>query len=109
MDSGGWNYLEELIATLVVLDALTLPKAIGVVCRNHPSEKADILLLAAISFATDLDNALGLVDEKALLLSHLRYRAIAALAADVALLSPTERTCNDLREFWRSTGSVVFR
>ena len=108
MDTILWDFFEERIATLVLLETYTLSKAIGVTCRRHPSDSADVLLLAAISFVTHLDNAAGFVEGTSLLKSHRRYRVIAALAADVALLSHTNRTCYDLLEFWRSTRSTVF-
>jgi hypothetical protein len=108
MDAADWDYFEEQIATLVLTEACTLPKAVGMICRKHPNHSADVLLLGVISFVTHLDNALGFADEKALWQSHNRYRAIAALAADIALLSPKDRTCQDLRQFWMSSSSNVF-
>lgn len=108
MDCGDWDYFEEQIATIVLMEAISFPKAIGIVCRKHPGRNADVLLLAAISFVTHIDSYSGVVENKALAQSHRRYRVIAALAADIALLSPKSRTCNDLLIFWRTTDSEVF-
>ncbi len=109
MDSVTWDIFEERIATLVLLESFPLPRAIGTLCSEHPDISADILLLAAISFATHLDTTSGHIENKALVQSHRRYRIIAALAADVALLAPGDRTCKALCSFWITSQSDVFR
>jgi hypothetical protein len=108
MDCGDWDYFEEQIATLVLMEAVSFPKAIGIVCTKHPGRSANVLLLAAISFVTHIDSYSGVVEKKALAQSYRRYQVIAALAADSALLSRRSRTCNDLLIFWRTTDSEVF-
>ncbi|KIN60105.1 hypothetical protein Z945_1072 [Sulfitobacter noctilucae] len=108
MDVAGWDFFEERIATLVLLENHSLPQAIGALCDAYPESSADQLLLAAISFATHLDTTSGHVEDKALAQSHRRYRVIAALAADLALLPDGKRQCEDLRLFWQASGSEVF-
>ena len=108
MDAISWDFFEERIATMVLLEAVPLPQAIGVLCRAYPDISADVLLLATISFATHLDTTSGHIENKALVQSHRRYRIIAALAADVALLAPGERTCRALGTFWATSHNDIF-
>lgn len=108
MDVAFWNTLEEEVAELVLEAGLNLTDAIGQICKSNPDASAELVLLATICFVTDLDQSIGFFEDDALAQSHYRYRVIAALAADVALLQPTQKTSADLITFWKDTGSTVF-
>lgn len=103
-----WDYFEEKIATLVLLEATSFPKAIGRTCKQNPASSADHVLLGAISFATHLDQASGLGKTQAIVKSLRRYQVIAALSADIALLSGTDRSCQSLMAFWQTSGNALF-
>jgi len=106
MNLNEWNWFEERIATLVLM--ARLPIAIARACRERPTRPADALMLGAISFVTHFDNENGLVpDTPAPELRH-RYRVIAILAADVAMLTGA-RSCQDLAQIWQDTKSEIFR
>lgn len=109
MDVGIWDTIEEQLAILVLEKGRNFAFAIGEVCHTYRHESAEVLMLAGISFLTDLDRSLGFIEDGALVQSHNRYRVLAALAADVALLPPEKRTCADLSAFWIRTANTVFR
>jgi hypothetical protein len=108
MDVSEWDFFEEEVATLVLEFSLTFPNAIGEACRRNLAKSADAMLLGAISFVTnwdgnfETDNGLGLIQ------SRQQYRILAALATDVALLSPNSRECADLIQFWQLTSDPIF-
>lgn len=108
MDTCEWEYFEEQIATRVLTGAANLPDAIYDICVGHRDGAANALLLAAISFVTHLDNDAIFDEENAQEMSISRYRIMAALAADVALLNVQARTCGDLQQVWRATQTHVF-
>jgi hypothetical protein len=108
MNLNEWNWFEERIATLVLMARLPIAIAIARACRERPTRPADALMLGAISFVTHFDNENGLVpDTPAPELRH-RYRVIAILAADVAMLTGA-RSCQDLAQIWQDTKSEIFR
>jgi len=108
MNLNEWNWFEERIATLVLMARLPIAIAIARACRERPTRPADALMLGAISFVTHFDNENGLVpDTPAPELRH-RYRVIAILAADVAMLTGARR-CQDLAQIWQDTKSEIFR
>ena len=104
-----WDKIEAQIAELVLVEQRDFQTAIGVVCAANPLVSSDFLLLSAISFVTHLESFSEFSKKEDLVQSRRRYQVIAALAADVALLSTTKRNCEDLREFWTSSASTVFK
>jgi hypothetical protein len=108
MEIDEWEYFEERLAQRVLAGTCLLPDAISYVCKRHLDHSADTLLLAAISFVTQLDHNPIFEEKNALEMSVYRYRVIAVFAADVALLSADARTCGDLEDFWEKTSSGVF-
>jgi hypothetical protein len=103
-----WEFFEKKIATLFFEDSVSFNEAIGKTCRKYPNAKSDNLLLAAISFVTHFDNFSYFAEEESLAKSHIRYRIIASLAADIALLNPEGRLCSDLVAFWKATSGKIF-
>lgn len=103
-----WDFFEEQIATLVLLEAKSFPRAIGWICKQNPESSADDVLLGAISFVTHLDNASDLAKAQAIETSLRRYQVIAALSADIALISDTNRSCRSLMAFWQKTNNRLF-
>jgi hypothetical protein len=78
---------EIAIAELVFISSMSFADAIGRLCENNQDRQASSLLLASISHATHSDHYLSLDVPNTLQASIHRYRVIAALSADVALLS----------------------
>jgi hypothetical protein len=91
-----------LMARLPIAIAIAIARA----CRERPTRPADALMLGAISFVTHFDNENGLVPDTPEL--RHRYRVIAILAADVAMLTGA-RSCQDLAQIWQDTKSEIFR
>jgi hypothetical protein len=108
MDPNDWDFFEEQIATLILIESVEFPDAIRDACRKHPNKSVDTLVLAAISFVTHLENHSLLVEDVTPVQSLRRYHVIAALAPNVALLTSEGRTCKDVHHFWKTTKSEVF-
>lgn len=107
MDVNEWNWFEERIATLVLMARLPFANAIARACREQPMRQADSIMLASVSFVTHFDNQNGLVHDSPDPELLYRYRIIAILAADVAMLSGA-RNCQNLTQIWHDTRSTVF-
>ena len=108
MTSNEWEFFEQQIALRVLTEAQGLSAAISDLCRLNPRHSAENLLLGAISVATNLDRDTNLFEESTAEILIERYRIIAVLAADVAVLSSGRRSCGDLQMFWLGSGSKVF-
>ncbi len=108
MDVREWEFFEEELASLVLESSLTFPRAICEACKGNPAKSADAMLLGAISFVTNWDGNFENDNGVGLIQSRQQYRILAALAADVALLSPTSRKCSDLIQFWQLTSHLTF-
>lgn len=67
MDVHEWEFFEEQIASLVLKDALSLPRIIGEICGQNLSRNADTFLLGAISSIANLDDLVESDSEKCLL------------------------------------------
>ena len=109
METDAWESFEAEIATLVLIQDVSLPEAIGDACRQHPKRDANALLLSVISFVTHFDHDAIFLEDEAPKASIDWYRMIAVLAAEVVLLPSETRTCGDLQLLWMTTGNQVFR
>tara|TARA_R110002051_G_scaffold83650_9_gene148318 strand:- start:1190 stop:1873 length:684 start_codon:yes stop_codon:yes gene_type:complete len=108
MNRDEWEFFEEQIAVRVLTEAAGLSAAISDLCRLNPRHGADSLLLGAVSVATNLDRNTNLFEDNSAEVLIDRYRVIAVLAADIAVLATGRRTCGDLQMFWLSSDSEVF-
>lgn len=108
MKNSDWNFFEERIATLVLIQKLKLNDAIANLCKGFPGRDPNGLLLAAISFVTHFDEHSLFFEDRVIEEIVGGYRIVAVLAADLALVRTKDCTCEKLQEFWVATGSRVF-
>ncbi|MFT6024545.1 MAG: hypothetical protein ACI9PY_002672 [Ascidiaceihabitans sp.] len=108
MDSDEWDDFEAAIAELTFGESVPFETAIRQLCELHLNREASVLLLASISYATHVDHFLSVKEPNSLRASIHRYRVVAALSADVALLPPSSKRCIDLLNFWAKSGNWVF-
>lgn len=103
-----WDKLEANLAKLVLINEMPFGDAIGTLSRENNDKAAESLLLAGISFCAHYDQLIGFNDANTMLNSLRRYRIIACLAADIAAVPSSSRTCGNLVKHWISTDDRVF-
>jgi hypothetical protein len=104
-----WDQFESELADLRVGALMPFGAAIGTLARKHECEAAESLLLASVSFCANYDEMVGINDENTLLGSYRRYKAVAALASDIAALDTQTRTCKALVAHWVATDDRMFK
>lgn len=93
---------------LVLSEGATVPFAVGKACQLDPHGSADALMLGLISFVTHFDHKSDFDFHVPTAQAQYRYRLIAVLAADIALLSGDTRRCRDLAQLWTDTQNDIF-
>ncbi|MEO1019591.1 MAG: hypothetical protein AAFY56_18160 [Pseudomonadota bacterium] len=111
MRSRLWDYVESYLAELVLVQSISVRKAVPDACDHFRDLPTPYLILALVSIAAVLDNE----DESEILKPFERalelYRAVAVISSELATLEALGKpltTCGELLAHWQNTDDKYF-